>query len=177
MMGHIGTGKTTLAEALGTRLGMEVISSDLLRKRLAGLNPYQPQRDDFDQGLYTPEMTDLVYETMVRKARPILKEGKGVILDATFSQKRWRALARGLAEEMDIPFLMVLATAPPHVVRERLQARAKERVVSNGRWEIYLRHRERFQEPTEEEGPIVLVDTRQRVETLIERVREAINAL
>jgi len=176
VMGMIGTGKTTVAHALARELEMALISSDPMRKELAGLDPYEKREEEFDKGLYSPEMTELVYTTMVERARNALKQGKGVILDATFSQKRWRDMARKMAKELGAPCLLVITTAPPEVVKERLDKRKKEEVVSDGRWEIYLKHRERFQEP-QDEGPMVVLDTRESLNSLVKTVKEVLNGL
>ncbi len=176
VMGMIGTGKSTLARALAQELGMTLISSDPLRKELAGLDPYEKREEVFGQGLYSPEMTERVYVTMVKRASELLKQGRGVILDATFSQKRWRDLARRMAQELEVPCLLVVTTAPPDVVKERLEKRKGRKVVSDGRWEIYLKHRERFQEP-QDEGPMVVLDTRESLNSLVENVKEVLNGL
>lgn len=177
VMGLIATGKSTLARALGEKLRMKVISSDPLRKRLARLDPFQRREDDFNQGLYSPEMTQRVYQTMIQMAQSHLLQGEGVILDATFSQKKWRDMARNLAQKMGVPFLMVVTTAPPPIVRERLTARRKKKVASDGRWEIYLKHREMFQEPQKGEGPTVVVDTQHDLDSLVQTVEEVVNVL
>ena len=177
VMGLIGTGKSTLAKALGEKLRMKVISSDPLRKELAKLDPYQRQEDAFDQGLYSPDMTQKVYQTMLQMAQSILLQGEGVILDATFSQKKWRDMAQNTARRMGVPFLMVVTTAPAPVVRERLTARRKKKVASDGRWEIYLKHGKRFQEPQEREGPKVVVDTQHDLDSLVKIVEEVANVL
>ncbi len=177
IMGLIGTGKSTLARALGDKLRMKVISSDPLRKKLAKLDTYQQREDAFDQGLYSPEMTKKVYQTMLHMAQSLLLQGEGVILDATFSQKKWRDMARNMAQKIGVPFLMVITTAPPPVVRKRLTARRKKKVASDGRWEIYLKHRERFQKPQEGEGPKVVVDTQHDLDSLVKIVEEVANVL
>ena len=177
VMGLIATGKSTLASALGEKLGMKVISSDPLRKRLAKLDPFQRCEDDFNQGLYSPEMTQRVYQTMLQMAQSHLLQGEGVILDATFSQKKWRDMARNLAKKMGVPFLMVVTTAPPHVVKERLTARREKKAASDGRWEIYVKHREIFQGPQKGEGPTVVVDTQHDLDYLVKTVEEVANVL
>jgi len=176
VMGMIGTGKTTVAQALAREMGMVLVSSDPIRKELAGLDPYERREEEFETGLYSPEMTERVYTTMKERARDILEKGQGVVLDATFAQKRWRDMARRLAREMGVPHLMVVTTAPQEVVRERLERRKGKKVVSDGRWEIYLKHRERFQMPREE-GPLVILDTRENLKSLVNRVKEVLDGL
>lgn len=176
VMGMIGTGKTSLAQRLAREMDMVLISSDPLRKELAGLEPFQRVEEEFQAGLYSPQMTEKVYSTMAEKAREYLEKGKGVVLDATFSEKRWRDMALAVAREGGIPCLLVVTTAPERVVKERLEKRQKERVVSDGRWEIYLKHREKFQMPREE-GSLLVLDTREDLDSLVKKVKEVLNGL
>ena len=53
--GVVGTGKSTVAEALAEQLGGVVISSDRVRKQLAGLPASSRVHASFDEGLYAPD--------------------------------------------------------------------------------------------------------------------------
>ena len=64
-----GAGKTTVAETLAARTGWAHLSSDVTRKRLAGIDADQHRRDSFRTGLYAPDMTALTYDTMLADAR------------------------------------------------------------------------------------------------------------
>lgn len=78
--GVAGTGKTTLARRLAELSGWTHISSDLTRKRLAGLAP--TERGGEDQ--YSREMTMRTYREMGRAAREELERRGAAIVDATF---------------------------------------------------------------------------------------------
>jgi hypothetical protein len=56
--GVAGTGKSTLAALLGEHLGFTILSSDVERKRLAGIEPGTAAGANFKQGIYSPELTD-----------------------------------------------------------------------------------------------------------------------
>ncbi len=176
VMGMIGTGKTSLAQRLAREMDMALISSDPLRKELAGVDPFQRVKEDFHRGLYSPQMTEKVYSTMMERAKEHLEKGKGVILDATFARKEWRDMAQTVAREKGVPCLIVVTTAPEEVIRERLEKRQKEKVVSDGRWDIYLKHREKFQMPRDE-GPLLVLDTREDLDSLVKKVKEVLNGL
>ena len=62
--GLSGSGKSTVAREIGTAIGGEVIVSDVVRKRLAGLDPTQRALDEYRAGLYSAEMSARTYETM-----------------------------------------------------------------------------------------------------------------
>ena len=84
--GVIGSGKSTLAAALGRELAAPVVSSDRTRKAMAGLAPTARGGAE----LYTPEAVDRNYREVLRRGGEVLASRRGVILDATFSTRRWR---------------------------------------------------------------------------------------
>ena len=149
-VGVTGSGKSYLANALAARLGAVLVSSDVTRKRLLGIDPTEPRVEPFGQGSYSPEITERTYRAMLDEARPWLARGKAVVLDATFLQRTHRQGALRLAFEADAPFLAVECEANEALVWERLsERRGEERVVSDGRWEIYQAQQE-GREPVDE---------------------------
>lgn len=53
-----GSGKSTLSGALADRLGVTLLSSDRLRKELAGIPAEESAAAGYGEGLYTPEWTN-----------------------------------------------------------------------------------------------------------------------
>lgn len=155
-----GTGKTSLAHELSSRLGTVVISSDLVRKELAGLSPDEHRYESYEGGIYSPEFTLKTYREMLARARNMLETGRSVIVDATFRKRERRVEFSRLAQEMGAEFWVVEARCPEEVVRERLKGRPEERTASDALWETYLAQRREF-EPVEEVPPSqhVIVDT------------------
>lgn len=121
-----GTGKSTLAGALGSVIGASVQSADETRKRLAGLGPGAHPNAAIDQGIYTEEINRRVYGTLSDTADRALARGRSVVLDATFRRVADREAVRSLAERQGARFLFVECVAPEGVVRERLRRRAIE---------------------------------------------------
>lgn len=155
--GLTGSGKSTLARELGQRLGLPVISSDATRKALSG--SLEPRLAPYEEGIYSPSMTEKTYAEMAKEAEGLIVKGEGVILDATFSRRVHRESILGLAAKYKIPSAMVQCRSSEEVLRERLRTRAEEGGdLSDGRWEIYLQQKAAFQ-PIEEvprEGYLVL---------------------
>ncbi len=138
LSGFTGTGKSTLAEQLADVLPAHIISSDIVRKKLAGDNPDTRHIVPPGTGIYSPEMTDCVYDELLRKATRYLKRNQTVIVDASWLSRNHREAANATAIETKSQFLFVECVAPPDVVRERLANRDTESDrVSDGRWEIY----------------------------------------
>jgi aminoglycoside phosphotransferase family enzyme/predicted kinase len=149
-VGVTGSGKSYLANALAARLGAVVLSSDVTRKRLLGIDPTEPRIEAFEQGSYSPEITERTYRALLDEARLWLERDKPVIVDATFLQRSHRQAALRLAFETDAPFLALECEAEESLIWERLsERRGEERVVSDGRWEIYQAQQE-GREPVDE---------------------------
>ena len=121
--GLSGTGKSAMAETLQGRTGFAIINSDRVRKRLAGVAPNRRQNSDYGTGLYCDQFSKMTYETMLAEAEESLREGRGVILDATFkaSADRWRV--RALARRHGVPLLLVECVAAKEEVMRRLERR------------------------------------------------------
>ena len=83
-----------------TRLdGTAVISSDRIRKRLAGLDPLDRTDAAVDTGIYSADVTQRVYRGLLDRAESVVGSGRVAVLDATFSspdqRKRLPPRSRG----------------------------------------------------------------------------------
>ena len=96
-----GTGKTTLAAALGDELGWSVLRSDEMRKELAGLDPLEHVPAAYGEGLYEPDVTKSTYYALFFRAGQLLARGESVVVDASFSKTTWRDMAVALAADAD----------------------------------------------------------------------------
>lgn len=146
--GLTGSGKSTLARELGERLDMPVISSDSVRKAMAG--KVERQAVPFKEGIYSPTMTERTYARMAREAEKQILDGAGAILDATFAQTANREKMVRLAEKHKVPLLLIHCFASEEIIKKRLDQRAAEgKDLSDGRWEIYVEQKAACQ-PVEE---------------------------
>ena len=137
IFGLMGTGKTTLAQALGQDLGWPVVHSDAVRKTLAGLTPTTPTPTEFGQGIYDADFSRRTYEEMRGQAGAHLAAGQGVILDGSYKRASERDLVKQLAREKGAAALFLYCACPLEVVRERLGIRARDpESISDGREEI-----------------------------------------
>ena len=143
LIGFSGSGKSYFAKRLAECCGYEVLRSDAVRKELAGLNPTDSAKAPFGGGIYTPEMTQKVYKTLMERAKEILTKGGKVVLDATFL-RRWQ---RELVFRYFPNAVFVWVNEPEEVVIKRLQTRKGD--ISDADISVYRRQKEIFEPPTE----------------------------
>jgi aminoglycoside phosphotransferase family enzyme/predicted kinase len=149
-----GTGKSTLAEALGRALAAPVVSSDRTRKALAGLAPTARGGPD----LYTDEGRARAYAEVLRRAEGVVASGRSVILDATFSAETRRREARALAATHGARCVIVEVACDAPTLRERLARRRAGGTVSDATDAELDPLARRYEPPDEAEGPLVRVD-------------------
>ncbi|WP_106403597.1 bifunctional aminoglycoside phosphotransferase/ATP-binding protein [Actinocorallia populi] len=118
-----GTGKSTLAGALGDRLGWSVLSSDRTRKELAGLAAEQPARAPYGQGIYGPRATKETYAELLRRAEKLLGMGEPVVLDASWSDEVFREEAATVARRARADLVALECRTPALVSSARLRDR------------------------------------------------------
>jgi aminoglycoside phosphotransferase family enzyme/predicted kinase len=96
--GGPGTGKSTLADAIGGALGWPTVDADTLRKDLRGVD-HDDHRVELHPDLYSPATTDETYRRLIERAAAVLASGESVIVDATWARAAHRSQARRAAIE------------------------------------------------------------------------------
>jgi uncharacterized protein len=135
--GLSGSGKSTFARAMGERLNMAVINSDVVRKQLAG----KPGRQGGPllEGIYSPAMSEKTYTAMARRAKEKILNDEGAIIDATFAKRAYREKFAALAARYKIPLIAVRCWASDATTKERLALRTSQGAdVSDAGWEVYV---------------------------------------
>jgi hypothetical protein len=115
--GESGTGKSTLAERLGDRLGAVVLRTDEVRQRMA-------EMAGLDR--YAPEAVTATYAEMLVEARRLLGLGEHVVLDATWASQVHREVARHTAAETSSDLVELRCTLPRDQADERIRHRQAE---------------------------------------------------
>jgi aminoglycoside phosphotransferase family enzyme/predicted kinase len=119
-----GSGKSTLAGALADRLGVTLLSSDRLRKELAGIPAEESAAAGYGEGLYTPQWTNRTYANLLDRASALLSSGESVVLDATWSDTGQRKAALRMAEHASADLVALHCQVPGEVSGARLSTRA-----------------------------------------------------
>ena len=169
--GLIGVGKSTLADALGRSLSTPVIDSDRTRKRLADV----PATRQAPAEAYTAAFTLRTYDEMFRRAEVVLGSGRGVVLDATFRDRKLRLRARDLAHRHRRPFRFVEAICDDTTLLARLRARAASVSVSDATEGLLDQIRREFDPVNElESGEHVRIETTLPVATQVASVMDTL---
>ena len=128
-----GSGKSTLSKRLRDLFDTKLFMSDDVRRELP---EYWTQSGSvsYGQGMYRPEVRGRVYAHLLNLAREELKKGRSVILDATFTRRKWREEAVRLALDADSNILFFECTSANETLLARLgRRRSREDSLSDAR--------------------------------------------
>lgn len=169
VMGRIGSGKSTLARALGVELGWPVLSSDQVRKELAGFPLFVRTEAAARRRLYSRAMTERTYAALRGTAVRAARVGTPLLLDATFGDRAQRRILRKVLQALGVPVVFVEAHATDREVRRRLRARDRQTTeISDARLEDFVALSGRYQPPIELSREIcVRVSTEGKIETVV----------
>ena len=110
--GFSASGKSTLAHALGPRIGpvpgAVVIRSDEIRKWLCGVEPLHRLGPEG----YTPDVSQRVYATVAEHADVLVRNGHAAIADAVFAHRSDRDTIERLAAAAGVPFVGLWLDTP-----------------------------------------------------------------
>lgn len=121
--GLSGTGKSTVAKTLAPHLGgpngVLHLRSDVLRKKMAGVE----MSDRLPSSAYTQAASDAVYAELMHLAGAALTAGHSVICDAVFSKPRERESIEAIAHNAGVSFEGIWLSAPVAALEDRVDKR------------------------------------------------------
>jgi predicted kinase len=158
VLGLPGTGKSYFAEKLSGRLGAVHINSDRLRNALG------------ERGKYTIKDKLHIYRVMAGQASQVLKQGKIVVVDATFYKRPMIDLFTTLAKNHGSSIRIIKIEAEETLVQERLRKARKE---SEADFQVYLKIKDEFEELAVPH--LALQSGAHNIQTLIESALHYIN--
>jgi predicted kinase len=157
-----GTGKSYFCRRLVEKLPAVLLESDAILKTL------------FTSPVYSSEESNHLFRGIHLLVERLLSKGIPVILDATNLSERSREYLYGIAGRLKVKLILVRVSAPPELVRQRLQSRQADPTnKSDADWEIY-----RKMQPTEEKirRKHYTIDTSKDISPAIKKITlEALN--
>lgn len=162
VMGIMGCGKSTVANAIGAHFGWPVVNSDVVRKQLMGVAP----NERLPQEAYAFEVSERVYQELYDA---VGDAGAGVVLDAQFGMAVGRKAVVEAAHKAGGHAVYIHCDAPDEVVRERMNKRELDPSrVSDATADLLEEARAEFEVPTEDEGlDVIQFDTTGDVNDLV----------
>jgi len=152
MSGLPATGKTTVAKGLAEVLEIRTINTDQIRDAIlkkgtrADVDNCQTDEERMKYDLqeildpffdrypsivpkYQPKISEqketIIYPEFFKTAERLLIKYGGVILDATFTKRKWRLEAYELARKHRKSFYLIYCVCPEEVIRKRLEGRRR----------------------------------------------------
>lgn len=172
--GLIGSGKSYLASRWAARYRLPCFNTDVERKTLAGIAPWDRSGKE---NLYSQDFTRRTYDRMCERARMELqtRQASGVVLDGSYSMRAERT--RILRELAPVRILFIYCHCSEEVTRARLRQRQNDpAAVSDGTYPVYLLQKEKFEPPTELPSDLlVLLDTDASVEYLVRYLQQTLH--
>jgi aminoglycoside phosphotransferase family enzyme/predicted kinase len=121
--GLSGSGKSTIARALAPSIGAVpgavIVRSDVIRKRLAGVDPLTRLGPEG----YTEAMSTRVYASAIDQACRIAATGHSAVVDAVFGRVSDRQSIEQAARSAGVPFTGLWLDAPAAVLEARVRGR------------------------------------------------------
>jgi len=147
--GLTATGKSTLVSAIRGAGSMKVISTDATRRKIFNVAEGEHRRGEFGKDIYTEGSVARVYGAVFKEAEDWLRLGRSVVLDATFSKKKYLRHARAIAENSNLPCFIIECVASDESVKARMKKRLTENnSLSDATYETYQDMKKSF-EPIE----------------------------
>lgn len=175
LAGLPGSGKSTVAARLSELLGWPVVSSDPVRKELAGRETAETLPSDF----YTEAFSDRVYAAVADRAGEQVREGLPVVvIDANFRERRRREEIRERALRADAGLVLVWLEIDTETAEKRLAGRAAEGGADSDADVAVFRELVRSgEEPVADDSPTVLrIDASGTPEEVVDRILTGLTA-
>lgn len=171
LTGRSGTGKSTVGAALAARIGAAYVSSDVVRKELAGLPPREHVPAERTAEVYGSAMNDLTYATMRERAAAHLQAGRPVILDATHSRASDRAAALAVARSHHVPALIAELCITDETALARIAERASDPLAtSDATAAVFEAQAATFESIGASEGTHLALDASQELSALVDEI-------
>lgn len=159
MQGVAGSGKSTVAQQLLHVEDAVIISSDIERKRLYGIDPLQRVSEPEKTQLYSAEMNRKTYQRLLDLSEKLLQLGYSVIVDATFLKQSHRTIFQELAVQMKCHFKLLCINPFQDIeqIQSNLERRQQaEQDPSDATIEVMSNQLQQFELPTLSDSVLIV---------------------
>jgi predicted kinase len=171
LAGVSGSGKSTVGATLAARIGAAYISSDVVRKSLAGIPAREHVPAERTAEVYSTEMSARTYEGLRTRTAAHLAAGRPVVLDATHSMAADRTAALQLARDAEVPALIAELRITDDEALARIADRGSDPLAtSDATAEVYARQTEIFEPIATSEGLHLAFDATQDFDDLVDEI-------
>ena len=118
-----GTGKSTIASAIADAMNWSLLSSDELRKDLAGVAHEEPAVAAPGEGIYDETWTQRTYAELMRRVARLVERGESVVVDASWSDAAQRERLREVAATGGASMIELRCSASIEVAAARVLRR------------------------------------------------------
>ena len=175
--GVSGTGKSTVGATLAARIGAAYVSSDVVRKSLAGIPAREHVPAERTAEVYGAQMSARTYAELRERAASHLAAGRPVVLDATHSKVTERAAALQLARDAGLPALIAELRITDDDALARIAERASDPLAtSDATAEVYAAQTESFEPISASEGVHLALDASQDLDDLVDEIADSLSA-
>lgn len=155
-----GSGKSYFASRLAREINADYLNSDITRREMDAKGQYA-----FDDKLN-------VYEEMARRAGEALREGRTVVVDATFYRTEMRDIFLTLARLLYQKVACFEIEADEDIIRERL---SRPRVDSQADFSVYKLLQPQYEEMDHEH--LVLKSGTDNIDSMLRQAKQYIGSL
>jgi hypothetical protein len=179
--GLVGTGKTTVAKFFKKNLGMELLSTDIIRKEMfepiddkeieqlrndpetlkkKDLMEYfdkQPEEIPHEIQQLIDEQRIVCYDEILRRTRQCLHAGKSVVLDGTFFKRALRERVYSIAKETGASVCLIHCVCNENVIVKRMKDRKNDGNTKSDvvKMDLYYKIKASFEDPLGDGMPII----------------------
>src|SRR6266699_5657082 len=169
--GRVGTGKTSVARRLGSELDWPVLSSDQIRKTLAGIPLTKRTATERRCEVYSEQITEQTYKQLIERGLTAVESHGGVVLDATFSSRANREFLRKECKNSHVGFQFVELDVDPGEIEPRLRAREQNvGEVSDARLDDLEKLNPAYEPPSELAPGLVRVSAKKEASDTVKAV-------
>jgi len=128
--GTMATGKSKNAKMFSETFPVRHLASDEIRKKSLNINPTEKVYIEFNEGIYSKEMSNKLYNEISDKLNDNIRLGRGSIIDASFADPEYYNIVKSKAKSR---LFKIKFTAPESLINERLKSRLNKKSISDGR--------------------------------------------